>query len=435
MKSKRVLPIVALGAFALVSVLSVERSADGHLAIGTENQAHALWFPNPFKAIKNAVSSVGKAIGGAVKAVGNAVKQGAQAVGNVVKKGAEAVGNAVKKVGSLVGKVAEEAVKLAKKGIQGIGELAKKGLEGLKAIGELVKNGLLALKDLLGWVWNTLRDKLLKPVGDFFKNMIEKAKAALQKLIDKALQALKGIFENNVLQPALSWAMEKLFPAGNSLVEKVKGFVQRILGKAEALVQRGNEFADTVQALAEKNYAKFQAAMSKFEGGLNNWTNITLEQIAGQVVESVKGKIVEFVKGKTVELLNKAYSLVEAPINLGKTAALSAISSIPFAGGALAGAADIVLTMGLKMLRDKGFEFIGEQAGNLAGKAVDWLGGYLIKGAGALDAKLKPFADRVRPIISKALEFVQGVKSKWFVLRDKLKQAGEMIKNAQAAVQ
>ena len=43
--------------------------------------------------------------------------------------------------------------------------------------------------------------------------------------------------------------------------------------------------------------------------------------------------------------------------------------------------------------------------------------------------------DKIRPIIAKAMDFVQGVKGKWFALRDKLKQAGQMLSQAQAAVQ
>jgi hypothetical protein len=148
----------------------------------------------------------------------------------------------------------------------------------------------------------------------------------------------------------------------------------------------------------------------------------------------VKGKIQEFVKGKTIDLLDMAYGLVEVPINAGKAAALGAISSIPFVGGVLSGVCDVIITQGLKLLREAGFSFVAEQAAKLAGMVVDKIGGYLIKGAAWADNKLQPIVAKVKPLIDKAMEFVKGVKDKWFMLRDKLKQAGQMLAQAQAAV-
>jgi hypothetical protein len=414
MKSKKLAIAAGILGFACASLLSLERDPHGRGAMRFGSEAHALFLGKVWNGIKKGVS-------GAVKTVGNVVKKGAEAVGNVVKKGAEAVGKAAKDVGGAI-----------VKGVQGVAELAKKGVE---AVGEAVKKGLLALKDLLSWVWNTMKDKLLHPVGDFFKNMIEKAKQAVQALVDKAKQALEGIFNGQVIIPALVWAFENIFPGGKEMLAKLRNFVERILGKAEALTARGNEFTEVVQALADRNLERYQAAMSKFEAGLTQWTNINLEQLAGQLVEYAKDRILEFVRSKTVDLLEKAYSLVERPIELGKTAALSAISTIPFVGGVLSGAADVVITLGLKMLRDLGFKFVADKVAELAGKAVDAVGGYLVRGAAALDSKLQPILAKIRPFLNQALEVANGVKTKWFTLRDKLKQAGELLAKARGAVQ
>ena len=446
MRARAFISLASAAVFTLVSVAALQRNDDGSASVGFVQEADALFccsrlvraVSSGFRAVTRVVSQAGRAVVQTAQRVGQAVARTAQtvgrAVGQTVQKVGQAVGQAAQKVGQAVTSVAKGALELAKKGVAGLQELAKKGLEGLKQIGELVKKGLMALGDLLKWVWETMRTKLLKPVGDFFKGLFDKAKAAMKKLVDKALGALKGIFESKVLQPAIEWALGKILPGGQATLDKVKAFVQRILGKVQALVDRGNEFAETVQALAEKNVAKYQAAFAKFEAGLTKWTNITLADIAAQLVEMVKGKIQEFVKGKTIDLLDMAYGLVEVPINAGKAAALGAIATIPFVGGLLSGAADVIITQGLKMLREMGFNFVGEQAAKLAGMVVDKIGGYLIKGAAWADNKLQPIVAKVKPLIDKAMEFVKGVKDKWFMLRDKLKQAGQMLAQAQAAV-
>jgi uncharacterized protein YoxC len=457
MKARVFLSLASAAVFTLVSVVALQRNDDGSASVGLVQEADALFccrrlvraVSSAFRGVAHTVQKAGQAVGQAAKqvgqavgqaakqvgqAVGQATKQVGQAVGQAAKQVGQAVGQAAKQVGQAVSTVAKGAIDLAKKGVEGIKELAKKGLEGLKQVGELVKKGLMALGDLLKWVWESMRDKLLKPVGDYFKGLFDKAKAAMQQLVDKALGSLKGIFETKVLQPAVEWALGKILPGGQATLDKVKGFVQRILGKVQSLVERGNEFAETVQALAERNVAKYQAAFAKFEAGLNKWTNITLADIATRLVEMVKGKIQEFVRAKTIDLLDMAYGLVETPINAGKAAALGAISSIPFVGGVLSGAADVIITQGLKALREAGFNFVAEQAAKLAGIVVDKIGGYLVKGAAWADTKLQPIVAKVKPLIDRAMEFVQGVKDKWFKLRDKLRQAGELLAQAQAAV-
>jgi len=101
----------------------------------------------------------------------------------------------------------------------------------------------------------------------------------------------------------------------------------------------------------------------------------------------------------------------------------------------LAGAADVIITQGLSMLREAGFNFIAQKAGELTGSIVDKLGSFIVRGAGALDAKVRPYVDMIKPYIDKAVSFVSQVKSSWFKLRDKLRQAGEVLAKAQAAVQ
>lgn len=411
MRTKKLLAPVALAVFALASLATLERSHEsGSLTISARNDAQALFCCSRFvAAVKRAVAPIAKVAQAAAKTVTSVAKT----VATTVKAGVQAATKVVTKVANAV-----------VKGVQGVAELAKKGLT---AIADAVKNGLLALGDLLKWVWEQMRDKLLKPVGDYFKGLIDKAKAALDGLVKKALAGLQGVFMDKVIAPAMKFAFEKLFPNGQKALEKIKDIAQRILGKAERVAAQADAFAETVQAFAEKNMAKYEAGLAKFDSALDKWTSITLADLAGQLVEWAREKVEQFVRGKTVELLSKAYELVEGPINLGKTAALSAISSIPFCGGAIAGAADVVITMGLKLLRSEGFKFIANKAGELAGKAVDWVGSFLVKGAGALDAKIQPVIQpiiaMVKPWVEKALGMVTQVKDKWKMLRTKLGQA------------
>jgi hypothetical protein len=183
--------------------------------------------------------------------------------------------------------------------------------------------------------------------------------------------------------------------------------------------------AAVMTAIQANDAAAYRDAMSKFEAGLVEWTTIKLEDIVASLVESLRGKITEFVKARVLDLLDKGFSLIERPIELGKNAALSAIASIPVAGGMLRGAADVIITQGLKLLRSMGFQFVAGKAAELAGKAVDALTPFLLKGAAALDEKLKPIVEKMKPYLQEALKLVGGVRDEWFKLRDKLREAGK----------
>jgi hypothetical protein len=415
--------LFAAASFAAASLVALDPAPGGEASLAVTPRAEALLFRRIARSVGNAFRSATRAVGDAARNVGRAVGDAARNVGKAVGRAASTVVNAVKSV-------AEQAVELAKKGAAGLAELAKKGVEGLKAMGDLVKKGLIALGDLLEFVWKQFRDKLLGPVKDFFRNMIEKAKAAMEKLVDAAKQKLGEVFQAKVIVPALAWAIENLLPGGKEALSRIKVFVQRLLGKAESLAARQEELAAVTEALAGGDPSAYRVAMSKFEAGLNQWTNITLPDIVTQLIGDIRERIVEFVQGKTVDLLEMAYSVVEKPIELGKNAALSAIATIPFVGGLLRGAADFVITNGLKLLRSLGFQFVASKAAELAGKAVDALTPYLVRGAGALDAKLRPIVDRFKPYLDEAMKLVGGVRDEWFKLRDKLKEAGQRLAQA-----
>jgi len=185
--------------------------------------------------------------------------------------------------------------------------------------------------------------------------------------------------------------------------------------------------AAVMQALQAGDAAAYRTAMAQFESGLNAWTNVGLKEIVTGFIDDLRLKLTELVKGRTVDLLNKAFQLVEQPIEAGKKAALAAISAIPGVGGMLRGAADVVLTQGLSLLRSMGFEMVGLKAAQLAQKALTDLSPFLIKGASALDSALQPVVRKMKPYFDAALKQVQGVRAEWFKLRDKLRKAGESL--------
>src|SRR5256885_9183326 len=82
---------------------------------------------------------------------------------------------------------------------------------------------------------------------------------------------------------------------------------------------------------------------------------------------------------------------------------ISAIGSIPIVGGVIAGAADFIITQGLRLLRSKGFEFVGDQAAKLADGALDRVGRALKSGVAAgLDRTLAPLVARVQALLARA---------------------------------
>jgi hypothetical protein len=180
--------------------------------------------------------------------------------------------------------------------------------------------------------------------------------------------------------------------------------------------------------------------MAAFEKGLNDWTNIKLVDIVGKLIEYGKERLGEFIRAKTVELLDKAYGLVETPIMIGKTAVVNAIRAIPFVGGVLGGAVDFLLTQGLKLLREMGFKWVGDKAAELVGKIFETkiakkIEAWVLKGAAKLDGYLQPVMDKIKPYLKEALKAAGVVQEKWFILRDKLRKAGEILAKGRAAVQ
>lgn len=441
------LPIIIIS-FLFVSLVTVSESSDrGEMSISIDNEASALFCCRRILrkvrgAVRRATRAVSRAARQTVRAVSRTANRVSRGVTKVTRGIDKAVKNTANKIGKGVKKAAQGVAKGVKnvtnkivKGVEGVAALAKKGLT---AVGDAVKKGLLAMKDLLAWVWKTMKNKLLRPVANYFKGAVDRAKGALQRLVNKAVASLRGVFMDRVLAPAMGLAFKKLFPNGNETLNKVKAIAERVLGRVDRVVQQSEAFAEAMQALAAKNLTRYTTALARFDAALKRWTTITLADLAGQLVAWAKERVEQFVRGKTLDLLSKAYKVVETPINAGKTAALSAISSIPVVGGAIAGAADVVITTGLGVLRDKGFQFIGNEAAKLAGRAVNWIGTYVVRGAAAIDRKLQPVLQPIlatlKPLVQRALGLVGTVQTKWSALRNKLHRARAVLANAQAAV-
>jgi hypothetical protein len=301
-------------------------------------------------------------------------------------------------------------------------------------VGGSVEVGFIAKAqafDPVGYVWEKFRKGVLEKVADFIRKPIEAAKKGLQSLIDKALASLKNLFMEKVLVPALQWALEKIFPGA----EKFMSYVEQALGKVESLMNAAEKYAEAVDAIILKNAQKFESVIGQVDSSLDVIHKFNVQMVVDIALAIAKEKADAFIKAKTIELLNKAYSLVETPIEMGKAAACSAIGSIPIVGGLLRGAADFIITQGLKLLRTKGFEFVADEAVELANKAIDWVGAKLKGVAAKVDVAIGPVLDKIKGFIDKAVSVVAPVKEAFSKVKAGLLKAKDVMASLKAGAQ
>jgi ElaB/YqjD/DUF883 family membrane-anchored ribosome-binding protein len=272
--------------------------------------------------------------------------------------------------------------------------------------------------DPVKWVWEKFRDGVLNKVLDFIKKPIEAAKNGLKALIDKALSGLKALLESKVLIPALVWALPKIFPSADKFFK----YVQQIAGKAEMLMATAEKYAAVVDAFVQKNAQKMQQAIGESGSTMDLIQKFNVSMIVDILMNVAREKLLPFIKSKTIDLLNMAFGLIEGPIELGKAAACSAIGSIPIVGGILRGAADFIITEGLKLLRQKGFEFVADKAAELAGKVLDAIGNQLKGLAAKVDDKIAPILDKVKGFLAEAAKYIGPIKEAWAKAKDVLGQ-------------
>lgn len=119
------------------------RAENDHGVIYVNGKATEVEFWNPFKAVKNAVKSVGKAISNGAKAVGHAISDGAKAVGHAVSGAAKSVGSwisgAAKKVG---GAVVDGFKWIGSKVVDGAKWVGNKTWDAIKWVGNKTWDGL-----------------------------------------------------------------------------------------------------------------------------------------------------------------------------------------------------------------------------------------------------------------------------------------------------
>jgi hypothetical protein len=289
------------------------------------------------------------------------------------------------------------------------------------------------LDDPIGHIWNFLKDQVFGKIGALISAPIEQAKQALQNVINQAKQAISNLFMEHVLQPAINWALDKVFPGGAAGFEKVKNAIARVFGAVDGMIDRVAGWADAALAIAERSPQRLQGAQAKFNAVLEKLKNFNLQQLVDILLPLAQEKLTEFVKSKTVELLEKAWSFIEKPIEAGKTAAISAIGSIPIIGGVISGAANAIITTGLAELRKAAFDFISSKAAELAGNALVQLGAWVRKGAAGADAWLQPaynvfrgLLDQAKPLIEKALAVYQKMKDTFNEVADALKDPSKL---------
>jgi hypothetical protein len=264
------------------------------------------------------------------------------------------------------------------------------------------------VKDTFQKIWK----KFIKPIGqkilDFIKKPMEKAKEKMKAIIDKAKKGLTKLLENKVLMTAIAFVLPKVIPGFDKIVK----FVQQVMGKIERLTALASKYAGVVDAWVQGNKEKFKLAVGEASSTMDIVQKIDAVGVVTIVIELIKDKLLPFVRSKTIDLLEKVFSFIEVPINAARTAIASALGSIPFVGWALSGAVDVIINLGLKFLRSKGFEFVADQAAKLVGKLVDKVGGWLKKQAAKLDAnpKFVKFFDKVKGFIAKAAKMFEKVK-------------------------
>jgi phage-related protein len=275
--------------------------------------------------------------------------------------------------------------------------------------------------DPVKYVWEKFRDGVLKKVVDLIRRPIEKAKEGLKALIDKAKQALQKVFESDVIIPALIWAIPKIFPKA----EKFLDYVRQVVGAIDKLTAMAQKYRAAIDALIQGNKDKYQEALAGINSSADLIQNFNVSLVVDILIVAAKENAPQFIKAKTIELLDKAYSLIEAPINAGKAAACAAIGSIPIVGGILSGAADFIITEGLKLLRKIGFEFVANKAAELANKAIDAIGRKLKGLAANVDSKIAPILDKVKGFLKEAEKYVAPLKAAYAKVKMGLEMASK----------
>jgi hypothetical protein len=272
------------------------------------------------------------------------------------------------------------------------------------SIGPLAHAGLL--DDPIGHLWSFLRENVLAKVAEFVTAPIESAKQGLMAVIQKAIESVSNLFMEHVIQPAIRWALEKVFPGGEAGLAKMRSAISRFFGTVDGAIERVASLAEAALAVAEGNPARLRTAQEKLEAFLEKLKGLNLQTLVGILMPIAREKLEQFVRGKTIELLDGASALVEAPLEAGKTAAVTALGSIPVVGGVVAGVADGLITYGLGELRKAAFGFVGQRAAELASSALDRLSAALTQGAAVGDAWLEPAYQVLRAALSQAQSYI-----------------------------
>jgi len=125
--------------------------------------------------------------------------------------------------------------------------------------------------------------------------------------------------------------------------------------------------------------------------------------------------------------------MVEGPINAGKAAAVAGIGSIPFVGGVLAGAADSVITEGLKTLRKMAVDFVINEVVKFVTPFLNTVAGFLKQQGARAEAWLQPILDALKPIVASIQEKIGPAVAAYEGLAANLAKARETVARLQQA--
>jgi hypothetical protein len=277
------------------------------------------------------------------------------------------------------------------------------------------------LRDPVGYVWKHMKERLLQLWDELVIKPVNKAKEALEAAVNGVRASAEGLLRDHVITPAMKWAIDKVF--GDKTYEKVVDIANKILGSVEKAQARDGAAQEALEALAERDLAKFDAAFGRYEAQIADLKGMRAGGLLSGVVDYAQDRLTDFIRGKAVDLFNNVFDKFEIPLDAIKTAAVTSLGSIPFAGGILAGLADFIITEGIRWLREKAVEFVAQKVVELVTPLLNNLSAALKKVVGRAEGFLQPIIDALRPVLADVNQRVATMVASYERVAAKLKEA------------
>jgi hypothetical protein len=216
-------------------------------------------------------------------------------------------------------------------------------------------------------------DAGLQQLQTFLKEPLAAAQKAIGDLVAGARAKLPAAIETTVLKPALSWAFDRLVPAGQAGFAMLRRLYDAQVRGLGAFKTRVQGYADALDALLQKGAAAFGAAAKKVDGELARIVAFDADKALDQLKQLVRERASQLVRGRVAALLDQGLTVVVASIRSGLDKVYDAIRKVPKVGDRLAGLADDKVSAALVSLRDEGLTLALSKVESLASSGVDAL--------------------------------------------------------------